>query len=116
MSIEKLLAVLHVIGGVAMFAMALQTSFWPFLLLMLVYQLAFMPTLSLTNAIAFHHVKDARDDFGKIRLWGTIGWIAASWPFVFILAGKTGAALDAALDQHLHRRPASRRSRWQRSR
>ena len=97
MSVERLLAVMHVIAGAAMFAMALQSSFWPFLMLMLVYQMAFTPTLSLTNAIAFHHVKDARDDFGKIRLWGTIGWIAASWPFVFILAGKTGAALDAAL-------------------
>ena len=32
-----------------------------------------------------------------MRLWGTIGWIAASWPFVFILAGKTGADLHAAL-------------------
>jgi nucleoside transporter len=97
MSVEKVLALMHAIGGVAMFAMSRQTSFWPFFLLMLVYQLAFTPTLSLTNAIAFHHVQDARDDFGKIRLWGTIGWIAASWPFVFILAGKTGAALDTAL-------------------
>jgi nucleoside transporter len=96
MSVEKLLAVLHVIGGVAMFAMSLQTSFWPFLLLMLVYQLAFTPTLTLTNAIAFHHLQDGRS-FGKIRLWGTIGWIAASWPFVFLLSGKAGAELDAAL-------------------
>jgi nucleoside transporter len=96
MSPEKLLAVLHAVGGVAMFALALQRAFWPFLTIMLVYQLAFIPTLSLTNAIAFHHVQDPRD-FGKIRLWGTIGWIAASWPFVFLLAGKTGAELHAAL-------------------
>lgn len=97
MSTERMLAVLHAIGGLSMFLMATQQTFWSFLALMLVYQLAFIPTLSLTNAIAFHHVRDARDDFGKVRLWGTIGWIAASWPFVFILAGKTGAALDAAL-------------------
>jgi len=96
MSIEKLLAVLHAIGGAAMFAMALQTTFWPFLILMLVYQMAFTPTLTLTNAIAFHHLQDSRR-FGTIRLWGTIGWIAASWPFVFILAGKTGDALHSAL-------------------
>jgi len=96
MSIEKLLAVLHAIGGAAMFAMALQTTFWPFLILMLVYQMAFTPTLTLTNAIAFHHLQDSRR-FGTIRLWGTIGWIAASWPFVFILAGKTGDALNSAL-------------------
>ncbi len=97
MSTEKLLAVLHVIGGIAMLALAFQTTFWAFFVIMLVYQLAYIPTMSLTNAIAFHHVPDARKDFGRIRLWGTIGWIAASWPFVFILAGKTGEALEAAL-------------------
>ena len=97
LSTEKLLAVLHPVGGAAMFALAYQTTFWSFFVVMLVYQLAFMPTMSLTNAIVFHHVKDAQRDFGKIRLWGTIGWIAASWPFVFILAGKTGPELDAAL-------------------
>jgi nucleoside transporter len=97
MSTEKLLAVCHAIGGTAMFALAAQTSFASFFAIMLVYQLAFIPTLSLTNVILFRHVSDARSEFGTIRLWGTIGWIAASWPFVFILAGKTGADLHAAL-------------------
>jgi nucleoside transporter len=96
-STEKLLALCHVVGGTAMLALARQESFWSFFAIMLVYQLAYIPTMSLTNAIAFHHVADARNDFGKIRLWGTIGWIAASWPFVFILAGKTGAELHGAL-------------------
>ena len=96
-SSEKLLAVLHLIGGVAMFALAYQTTFWSFFVVMLVYQLAYMPTLSLTNAICFHHINDPQRNFGKLRLWGTIGWIAASWPFVFILAGKTGPELHAAL-------------------
>ncbi|MBI1875274.1 MAG: MFS transporter, partial [Acidobacteria bacterium] len=97
MSTEKLLALSHAIGGTAMLALAWQTSFWPFFAIMLVHQLAYVPTLSLTNSICFHHVADARQQFGRIRLWGTIGWIAASWPFVVILAGKTGAALASAL-------------------
>src|SRR5688572_32633358 len=97
MSTEKVLAVSHAIAGLSMFALAFTQSFWAFFAIMLVYQLVFMPTLSLTNAIAFHHVTDAQKDFGKVRLWGTIGWIAASWPFVFLLAGKTGPALHAAL-------------------
>ena len=57
-STEKLLAVLHVVGGIAMFALAYQTTFWSFFVVMLVYQLAYMPTMSLTNAIVFHHVRD----------------------------------------------------------
>ena len=116
LSTEKLLAVLHLIGGAAMFALAFQKTFWPFFIVMLIYQLAYMPTMSLTNAICFHHISNAQTEFGKLRLWGTIGWIAASWPFVFILAGKTGPDLHAALVEHLHRRRhrvdrAGRRSR-----
>ncbi len=97
MSTERLLAVCHVAGGLAMFALAVQTSFWPFFTIMLAYQLAYMPTVSLTNSLCFHHVTDAKKDFGFVRLWGTIGWIAASWPFVFILGGKVGPELHAAL-------------------
>ena len=97
MSTEKVLAVSHAVAGLSMFALAFTQAFWAFFALMLVYQLVFMPTLSLTNAIAFYHVRDAQKDFGRIRLWGTIGWIAASWPFYFLLQGKEGAALHAAL-------------------
>jgi len=90
---ERFLAGSHLIGGLAMFALAYQTSFWPFFLGMLVYMLVYIPTLSLTNSISFHHLKDAQEEFGRVRMFGTIGWIAASWPFVFILADKTGAEL-----------------------
>ncbi len=94
---ERFLAASHVVGGLAMVTLAFQRSFWPFFAAMLVYSLAYVPTLSLTNSICFHHLKDAQKEFGRVRLWGTIGWIAASWPFVVILKGKEGAALGSAL-------------------
>jgi hypothetical protein len=66
-------------------ANAHRAPFWPFFLLMLVHSLFYVPTISITNSIAFANLKDAQKEFGPVRLWGTIGWIAASWPFVFML-------------------------------
>ncbi len=96
LSSEKFLALSHAAGGVAMFMLARQTRFWPFFVIMLAYQLVYVPTLSVTNSIAFHHLQGREREFGKVRLWGTIGWIAASWPFVFILEGKSGVGLETA--------------------
>jgi nucleoside transporter len=96
-SAERFLAVSHVVGGLAMFALALERAFWPFLITMQIYMLVYLPTLSLTNKVAFHHLKDTQREFGPVRLWGTIGWMAASWPFVFLLRGKEGMALESAL-------------------
>jgi hypothetical protein len=51
---------------------------------MLLHCFFFVPTMSVTNAIVFANIKDSQKDFGVIRVWGTIGWIAVAWPFVFI--------------------------------
>ena len=83
---EKFLAVSHFIGGLSMIGLAFVTDYWTFLILMLVHTLFYVPTISITNSIAFANIQDAQKDFGRVRLWGTIGWIAASWPFVFLLA------------------------------
>ncbi len=82
---EKFLAFSHLVGGLTILAAGWVTSFWPFFLLLLIHSLFYVPTLSIANSIAFANVKDPQRDFGLIRVWGTIGWIAASWPFIFIL-------------------------------
>lgn len=82
---EKFLAASHLIGGVAILSLAWVTSFWPFFLLMFVHCLLYVPTISITNSIAFTHMKDAQKEFGIVRMGGTVGWILAAWPFTFIL-------------------------------
>jgi MFS family permease len=54
-----------------------------------------VPTISITNQIAFAHLKDSKD-FGVVRAGGTIGWILAAWPFFFIFSGLTGPEVQAA--------------------
>lgn len=74
---ERLLAVSHLLGAALVWLLAGVESFWPFLVLSLFYGLIYAPTLALTNSLAFTHLKDRDRDFGPVRLWGTIGWIAA---------------------------------------
>jgi nucleoside transporter len=82
---EKFLTFSHLIGGLAMLGLAFTKSFYPFFGLMLVHCLLYVPTISITNSIAFANLKDAQKEFGAIRMGGTIGWILAAWPFAFIL-------------------------------
>jgi MFS family permease len=82
---EKFLSFSHLVGGLSMIGLTMTTEFWPFLILMWVHCLFYVPTISITNSIAFAHMKDPASEFGPIRMGGTVGWILAAWPFAFIL-------------------------------
>ena len=91
---QRFLSFSHLVGGLAMIALTFVHSFWPFFGLMLVHCLFYVPTMSITNSIAFAHMKDPQSEFGLVRMGGTIGWILAAWPMTFILVdwGKVTAA------------------------
>lgn len=105
---ERFLAFSHFVGGLAMLAFGAMSwstfrhgnalallpfdtaslqpyTYWIFFAFMAIHCFFYVPTISVTNTIAFANINDAQKEFGGIRLWGTIGWIAASWPFIFIL-------------------------------
>lgn len=87
---ERFLAFSHLVGGLAMLGLYFAgNNFAYFFGLMLIHCLFYVPTISITNSIAFANLKDPQNDFGPVRLWGTIGWIAASWPFIFLLVDWT---------------------------
>jgi nucleoside transporter len=73
---EKFLGVSHLIGAVLVWSMASVTSVTALMVLSFFYALLYTPTLALTNSLAFYHLPDRDRDFGKVRVWGTIGWIA----------------------------------------
>jgi nucleoside transporter len=75
---EKVLGFLHILGAVFMFLtpMAVNSPL-VFILLLLAYNICYMPTMSLANSLSFHHIDDQEKDFPIIRVFGTIGWIVA---------------------------------------
>lgn len=91
---ERVLAFSHLVGGLAILGCGFTREFMPFFLLMLVHCLLYVPTISITNSIAFANMKNPDKEFGIVRMGGTIGWILAAWPFTLIFVNW--AAVDAA--------------------
>jgi len=102
---ERVLATMHLIGGaiLCLAPIAAQQSPTLFLVVVLAHMLCYMPTLGLTNTLAFHNMTNAEKQFPMVRVWGTIGWIAANWVIsemnydksanMFYLAGGSGLLL-----------------------
>ena len=55
-----------------------QTEFAPLWGIFLAFSLLHAPMMGLTNAIAFRHIGDM-GRYGRIRVWGSIGWVGISW-------------------------------------
>jgi len=73
------LVVVSFAGGLLMLYMARQESFGTMMTVMVLYSLFYAPTLALTASLCFHHLADPDKQFGSIRVFGSIGWIAAGW-------------------------------------
>jgi nucleoside transporter len=87
---ERVLALLHLLGGVLLYLATTQATFTGFAWLFLAYTLCFMPTLALTNSISFDNMQDPGREFPRIRVLGTIGFIA-----VGLIIGTLGADATA---------------------
>jgi len=91
---ERILGVLHLVGGVLMYWLAQAAAFDEFFPYLLIYMILFMPTLALVNSVSFRQLDDPSKQFGGIRVWGTIGWIAAGLAISFVFAWDSAAAID----------------------
>ena len=99
---ERVLGLMQLIGGAALCAApwAVGQNSTLFLVMLSVHMLCYMPTLGLTNTLAFHNMTNSEKQFPLIRVWGTIGWIVAGvtlsrlkWDTsvdMFYLAGGSG--------------------------
>ena len=90
-STERILAALHLAGAAMLYLASAQERFGAFYFVLLGYTLCYMPTLALTNALSFHHMKDPAREFPRVRVLGTIGWIVAG-----LVVGRLGLEATAA--------------------
>ncbi|MBC8354011.1 MAG: MFS transporter [Planctomycetes bacterium] len=94
---ERVLAVCHVLGGLLMFGLYTQTEFGPVILLGTMYSVLYIPTMMLTNALAFRHLKNRDLEFPWVRLFGTIGFMVPAYLVEFwLLWGLKGEELNQA--------------------
>jgi nucleoside transporter len=93
---ERILAFLHLLGAVLLFYVSTLTEFGSFYTVLLGYTLCFMPTLALTNSLSFHQMRDPGKEFPLVRVWGTIGWIAAGFAISYLNAATVATQFRVA--------------------
>lgn len=80
---EKLYGVLHILYGLTLFFLASVDAPNTFIGVMFLAMCFYMPTISLSNSVSYSVLKnnafDVVKDFPPIRVWGTVGFIAAMW-------------------------------------
>ncbi len=92
---QRVLGALHLVGAAVLLLTSRQTSFGTLYPGLLLYSLCFMPTLALTNSLAFRHMRQPQLEFGPIRVFGSIGWIVAG--LIVGYAGIEATALPMRL-------------------
>ncbi|NHF60435.1 nucleoside permease [Flavobacteriaceae bacterium TP-CH-4] len=74
---ERILGVLHLLGALLMYLLYATEDFAFFYPYLLVYMILYMSTLALVNSVSFGQMKDPAKEFSFVRVFGTLGWIAA---------------------------------------
>lgn len=74
---ERILGVLHLLGAVLMYLLYQTTDFTLFFPYLLAYMILYMSSLALVNSVSFNQMKNPAKEFAQVRVFGTIGWIAA---------------------------------------
>lgn len=81
---ERILGLLHIVGAILMYQMYTAPDVSVFFPYALGYMIIYMPTLALVNSISFRQMDNPEKSFSAIRVWGTIGWIAAGLAISYI--------------------------------
>jgi len=74
---EKMIAVFNLLGAALLFLLSKLTTFGAFFPVLIAYCVLYVPTLSLGNSLAFHHLENPDKEFPRVKIWSAFGWIVA---------------------------------------
>ncbi len=94
-SAERCLAVLGALEGVALWTLADLTNPYAVFGVTLLYWMLTGPIFFLGTAVCFSHLRNPESEFGSIRLWGTVGWMAPGWLMVAWFGAVRADTADA---------------------
>src|SRR6187401_723392 len=95
-SAQRIMGVLHLIGAVLLFLATKVDNSSAFYWIILFYSLLYMPTIALSNSVAFHQMTDPGKQFPWIRVFGTVGWIIAGLLIGYLGIEKTSSTFYMA--------------------
>ncbi len=90
---ERILGLLHLIGAILMYQIAVADDFSIFYPYLLGYMILYMPTLALVNSVSFNQMKDPAKEFSFVRVFGTLGWIIAGLVISFLFNWDSDAGI-----------------------
>ncbi len=100
---QKVMGVLHLIGALLLFMASRVTANGTFYWVIMLYSLAYMPTIALSNSVAFRQMSDPGKQFPVVRVFGTVGWVISGFmialfgieqtPNTFLMAALVSAVL-----------------------
>jgi len=96
---QKILGVIHLVGALLLYGLHEAVDFGTFFPILLAYMILFMPTLALVNSISFNQMQQPEKEFSGVRIWGTLGWVAAG-VLISALAWDSPEGLTAGLLQN----------------
>ena len=82
---DRMMAYLHLLGGAVLYYVSDLEGVGAITIGLLFYNACYMPTIALSNAVCFNQMTKPDEQFPKIRVWGTIGWIIAGLLITFVL-------------------------------
>ena len=100
---QKVMGTLHIIGSIFMFLVpSFSGNPLVFILLLLAYNICYMPTMGLANTVCFYKITNQKKEFPLLRVFGTVGWIAAGLVVSYVLVRFTGGVMAEKTDLPLY--------------